>query len=76
MFSMKDLNDLAEECLMMTKFNHRNVLQLIGVCIDAGEAPYLVMPFMEIGSLLSYLKKERAQLTIAEGAGEDLVRVN
>ena len=32
------------------------------------------MPFMEIGSLLSHLKKERAHLTIAEGAGEDLVR--
>ncbi len=58
----------------MTRFNHRNVLGLIGVCIDAGEAPFLLMPYMEIGSLLSYLKKERPHLTITEGAGDDLVR--
>ena len=57
----------------MAHFNHRNVLSLNGVCTDAGKAPYLVIPFMEIGSLLTYLRKERAQLTIAEDAGEELV---
>ena len=57
----------------MAQFNHRNVLSLIGVCIDAGKAPYLVMPFMEMGSLLSYLRKERAQLTILGGAGDEMV---
>ena len=72
--SMNDLNNLVEECSKMAHFNHRNVLSLIGVCIDAGEAPYLVMPFMEMGSLLSYLRKERAQLTIKEGADNDLVK--
>ena len=70
---MNDLNSLVEECTKMAHFNHRNVLSLIGVCIDVGEAPYLVMPYMEIGSLLTYLRKERAQLTISEGAGDELV---
>ena len=73
MHSANDLNSLVEECTKMAHFNHRNVLRLIGVCTDAGKAPYLVMPFMEIGSLLTYLRKERAQLTIAKDAGEELV---
>ena len=73
--SMNDLNSLVEECTKMAHFNHRNVLSLIGVCIDAGEAPYLVMPFMEMGSLLSYLRKERAHLIIFEGAGDEMVYV-
>ena len=58
----------------MKSFDHPNVLHLIGVCIDAGAAPYLVMPYMLNGSLLSYLRKERPKLTIVEGATEDLVR--
>lgn len=72
-FSTKDITDLIEESLKMKTFHHPNVLHLIGVCIDAGAAPYLVMPYMLNGSLLSYLRKERPKLTIVEGATEDLV---
>ena len=72
-FSPKDINDLMAESLKMQKFDHRNVLNLIGVCIDAGPAPYLLLPFMAAGSLLSYLKKERPHLTIAPEASEELV---
>ena len=57
----------------MKDFDHPNVLSLIGVSIDAGESPYIVMPYMANGSLLSYLKKERPNLTIAVGADEDMV---
>ena len=57
----------------MRNFNHPNVLTLIGVCIDGGPAPYIVMPFMSNGSLLSYLKKERFNLVVTEGADEDVV---
>ena len=72
-FSTKDITDLVEESLKMKTFHHPNVLHLIGVCIDTGAAPYLVMPYMLNGSLLSYLRKERPKLTIVEGATEDLV---
>ena len=72
-FSAKDITDLIEESLKMKAFEHKNVLGLIGVCIDAGTAPYLVMPYMLNGSLLSYLRKERPKLTIVEGAADDLV---
>ena len=69
----KDIDDMLKESLKMKDFKHLNVLNLIGVSIDAGESPYIVMPYMANGSLLSYLKKERPNLTIAEGAGDELV---
>ncbi len=66
---------MLQEAIKMKDFDHPNVLGLIGVSIDVhvGGSPYIVMAFMANGSLLSYLKKERANLTIAEGASEDLV---
>ena len=73
-FSAKDISDLVEESLKMKAFQHKNVLSLIGVCIDAGAAPYLVMPYMLNGSLLAYLRKERPKLTIVEGAVDELVK--
>ena len=63
-----------EESVKMKRFNHPNVMNLIGVCINAGPAPYIVMPFMANGSLLSYLRKERSRLFLDETADEDLVR--
>ena len=48
----------------MSTLNHPNVLTLMGVCLDGGPAPFLVMPFMFNGSLLSYLKKERDNLIL------------
>ena len=73
MFTPKDISDLTKESLKMKSFNHPNVLNLIGVCINAGEAPYIVMPYMANGNLLNYLKKERPNLIVAKDAGEDIV---
>ena len=58
----------------MKRFNHRHVMGLIGVCLDAGPAPYIVMPYMANGSVLSYLKKERRGLVLKEGADEQEVK--
>ena len=57
----------------MSKFHHRNVMELLGVCIDIGESPYIVMPYMTHGSLLSYLRKHRADLTIFKEDDDELV---
>ena len=70
---MKDVEDIMQESKMMQRFQHPNVLNLIGVSVDAGEAPYIVMPYMANGSLLTHLWKERPHLTIAEAAGEEMV---
>ena len=48
----------------MKKFDHPNVLCLKGVCLDGGPIPYIIMPFMTNGSLLSYLKENRESLVI------------
>ena len=56
----------------MSSFDHVNVLTLIGVCLDGGPAPYIIMPFMANGSLLAYLKKNRKSLVISsEDAGDE-----
>ena len=65
---------LLKECMKMQQFDHPNVLKLTGVCMDGGPSPYLVMPFMMNGSLLTYLKKQRDMLVISQdNSDEDLV---
>ena len=59
----------------MRWFQHENVMTLIGICTDFGENPYIVMPFMANGSLLTYLMKERSNLTVAEDAGKKMVKI-
>ena len=71
--SLNDVNELMEESLKMKALSHPNILNLIGVSVDAGDSPYIIMPYMANGSLLSYLRKERPNLTIAVGASVDLV---
>lgn len=73
MSNMSDITELLDESLKMKSFAHPNILNLIGVCVDAGPAPYIVMPYMASGSLLRYLRKERPHLTIAERAEPELV---
>ena len=62
-FVQQDLvKNLLRECDKMKDFDHPNVLMLIGVCLDGGPAPYIIMPFMTNGSLLSHLKENRSSL--------------
>ena len=60
------VRDLLQECAKMMTFDHPNVLPLTGVCVDGGAAPYIVMPFMANGSLLSHLKKNRNKLVVLD----------
>ena len=60
----------------MAHLDHPNVLCMIGVCVDAGPAPYLVMPFMANGSLNSYIKKHRSELVLEECTDSDEVESN
>ena len=59
--------------MKMKHFDHPNVLSLVGVCLDAGPAPYVVLPFMASGSLLSYLKKERSNILLGQDVDDDVV---
>ncbi len=55
---------MLKECVKMLDFNHPNVLTLLGVCVDGGPAPYIVMPFMANGSLLTHLKRYRHEFLL------------
>ena len=72
-FSEKDIKDLLSESQKMMSFDHPNVMNLIGVCTDMGETPYIVMPFMTNGSLLEFLKKKRSNFVVAEDAESEMV---
>lgn len=75
MFNVEDIENMLREATRMKDFDHPNVLSLIGVSLpDSGQPPYIVMPFMASGSLVNYLRNQRPDLTIAEGASYELVR--
>lgn len=69
----EDIENVTAEILKMYKFNHANVMKLIGVCLAPSESstsvggggPCIVMPFMAKGSLLDYLRKEADNLFVA-----------
>ena len=58
------IKEILKECAKMINFKHPNVLPLIGVCLDGGPAPFIIMPFMSNGSLLSHLRKFRKELLL------------
>ena len=64
------------ESLKMKCFDHPNVFSLIGVCLDAGPAPYVVIPFMANGSLLHYLKRERKNVVLTSDIDDDVVSLS
>lgn len=72
-FDRDKVDAIMDESLKMKHFDHPNVLGLIGVCLDAGPAPYVVMPYMANGSLLHYLKKERSNVVLSAEVDDDVV---
>ena len=44
----------------MSKFKHPNILQLLGVCLNA-EQPIIIMELMEGGDLLRYIRANRPE---------------
>ena len=72
-YSDDDLQGFIQESLKMKELNHAHVMNLIGVCLDAGPAPYIVLPFMGNGDLLSYLRKHRKNLLVSTEVDDDEV---
>ena len=68
-----DVQDIFAEIFKMQDLSHPNVMTLIGVCISVIRGPCIVMPYMENGSLLSYLKNERSNIYLSFYAGDDTV---
>ena len=71
------VQELLNECAKMRDFNNPHVMTLKGVCLDGGPVPYIVLPYMANGSLLSYLRKQRSNLVIKkdiDGENQEIVR--
>ena len=74
-FDQIEVNRFVEESLKMSRFKHSYVMGLIGVCLDTGSAPYIIMPYMANGSLLKYLRRERGTIVLTDEIDEDEVSV-
>ena len=70
-FDQETAADMMKESEKMQDFEHPHVLSITGVCVDAGPAPYIIMPFMANGSLLAYIKKEKMNLVIPNDATDE-----
>ena len=66
LFTLDDVHNMTDEIMKMRNFDHPNVMTLIGVCVSVGGGPAIVMPFMANGSLLSYLRKDKKNITIKD----------
>ena len=66
LFSVSDVHSMTDEILKMKHFDHPHVMTLIGVCVSVGGGPAIVMPFMENGSLLNYLRRDKKNITIKD----------
>ena len=62
----------VDESLQMKSFQHPNVMNLLGVCLDAGPAPYLILPYMANGNLHSYLKNNRESFILTENCAMNI----
>ena len=58
----------------MKQFKHPNVLSLICLAVNNRGTPCIVMPLMDRGSLLSYLKKERPLLSISGDIADERIK--
>lgn len=48
-------DELAKEANVLSKLNHPNIIKYIGICIDHDDT-YLIMEYMDGGSLLAFVK--------------------
>ena len=61
----KEVNDFIREGLRMSQFDHPNVLKLLGICWSNNpsnpyhHSPLIILPYMELGDLKTYLRKCR-----------------
>ncbi|XP_006814461.1 hepatocyte growth factor receptor-like [Saccoglossus kowalevskii] len=61
---IEDVERFLKEGILMKDFNHNNVLSLLGVCIDDSNRVCIVLPYMALGDLKSYISNPEQELTV------------
>ena len=72
-FTHEHTKTLIKECALIHEFDHPNIISLVGICLDAGPSPCIILPFMENGSLLSYVKNNKTILHTDTNTDEETV---
>ena len=67
---------LLRESVKMKEFKHPNVMGLLGVCLDMGTVPCIILPFMSGGDLLTHIQRERPSLVLDCDETEEMVRTH
>ncbi len=52
-------DDLLKEAEILNSCNHINIVKLYGVCYENSQLKYLIMEYMNMGDLHSYLTENR-----------------
>ncbi|KAK3610541.1 hypothetical protein CHS0354_008977, partial [Potamilus streckersoni] len=61
-----DVDAFLREIMIMKEFDHPNVLRLLGLCLGRNDMPLMVLPFMEHGDLLSYIRDDTNVPTVKD----------
>lgn len=48
--------DLIKEAIALGSFKHNNLIKFYGICLEEDNPKYLVLEYMRLGDLLSYLR--------------------
>ena len=59
-----DIEKFLREGVMMRGLEHRNILHLVGMCVDSDvdrgfSSPLIVLPFMKNGDLRTFLRNDQ-----------------
>ncbi|XP_065911887.1 tyrosine-protein kinase Mer-like isoform X2 [Dysidea avara] len=66
--TLSSIKELVSESSVMKKFDHPNVLPLLGVCMDCNDDDVfkIILPFITNGDLRNFLRCNRVQPTITD----------
>ncbi|KAL4226261.1 Macrophage-stimulating protein receptor [Mactra antiquata] len=51
-----DVNAFLKEAIVMKDFHHKNVMDLVGICLGLNALPLVVLPYMRKGDVLTYIR--------------------
>ncbi|XP_078679210.1 hepatocyte growth factor receptor-like isoform X1 [Branchiostoma floridae x Branchiostoma belcheri] len=66
---MSDIENFLREGIMMKDFNHEHVLHLVGVSLPTTGAPLVILPYMKLGDLHSFIRNPQQLLTVQDILG-------